>query len=131
MLRREKALARAVLGEGGRCWFVTPTFEAATDSLREIPEAPGLRLGRAFVATHDDAEVTIWTARVAWRAGAFAPTLRAIADDRLTALWVSQATAEVLAPYAGGVDIIAASPERRAALASKYARWLPRTPSGL
>jgi hypothetical protein len=131
LLRREDALADDVLSEGGPCWLVVPTFEWTAEAYREIPAAPGLRLQRSAGAVHEGADVTIWSARVAWRAGGFDPLLRAIADGDVSALWVSQSTGEVLAPCDGGVDVVAASPDRRAALASKFAPWLPRTPSSL
>ncbi len=133
VLRREEALAADVLREDGPCWLVVPVCErpAPAEEHRELPEAPGLRLRRAMTGSVEGTDVTVWAARVTWRTGAFDAILRAIADDRLRALWASRTSPEAFAPYDGGVDVIAATPARRRALATKYAPWLPRTPGGM
>jgi hypothetical protein len=54
--------------------------------------------------------------------------LRAVADDRVRALWVSEVTGEVFAPYDGGADLIVMSGERAELLRGTFASWLsPRT----
>src|SRR5512134_1757334 len=98
VLARANRAGTAVLGEGSRCWLVVPEYELEANN--RVPELPEARLAPAMTVhdPDDDAEVTFWAAEVTWHAGAFDDVLRAIADDRRWALWVTMETSEVFAP---------------------------------
>lgn len=135
ILRRHAALTKELFSAGSDCWFVTVTFERATSDHLTLPELPGLTLERVIQTSCPDPvvadDVTIWAASVTWDRDRFEEARRAIVDDQLKALWVAEASAEVFAPYDGGVDLVLATASRRETLATRYRHWLPGTPSGL
>jgi hypothetical protein len=135
-LRRQAALGDEVLGTGNPCWIVVPEYRIGSEASVEFPEIPATTLGRGLVFSDDDPDdppmmMTAWVAEVAWSPASSLTTRRAIIDDKFRALWVSKTTAEVFAPYDGGVDVIVATSTRRDELVAKYASWLSPHPTGM
>ncbi|WP_052600364.1 hypothetical protein [Aureispira sp. CCB-QB1] len=57
--------------------------------------------------------------------------LKAIADDEIRAMFVCPSKGYIIAPYDGGVDIIANSTEKRDELKTEYKDWLSKREDGL
>lgn len=66
-----------------------------------------------------------------WESGKRDGVLKAIADDEVRAMFVSQSKKCVIAPYDGGVDVIVDSTEKRDRLKSKYKDWLSDREDGM
>jgi hypothetical protein len=133
VLARANAAGTAVLGEGSRCWVVVPEYEL--ESNNSVPELGGVELRPAITVRDPDGsdaeEITFWAAEVDWHSGRFDEMLRAIADDRRWALWVTQESADVFAPYDGGADLIASSDARSSSLREEMRPWLSQRGDGL
>lgn len=130
VVHRQVCVAAAVLGDNRPAWLIVPSYEAGGQQSMRLDEAPGLALTRVGDLVVDDDAHTFWAVLVPWEPQVFEPALRAIADDRLRALWASE-DGEIFAPYDGGVDVIARSPGRRAELALQFSPWCSRHPLGL
>ena len=66
-----------------------------------------------------------------WQNGWLDYVFKAIADDEIRALMVNMEARRVIAPYDGGVDIIAANRIERDTLKKRYSDWLSAHPKGL
>jgi hypothetical protein len=67
-----------------------------------------------------------------WAPGALDELLRLAADQQIGGVIIAPLDlAWLYHPYAGGVDIILATPDARDALSARYADWRSRHPSGL
>lgn len=66
-----------------------------------------------------------------WKNGNRDEILKAIADDEIRAMFVSPSKKCVIAPYNGGVDVIANSTENRDVLKAKYKDWLSDRENGM
>jgi len=67
----------------------------------------------------------------AWRNGSLDPLLLRIADDEQRALIMPADLRWLLAPYDGGMDVVAATTKIRDDLKARHADWLSAHPSGL
>jgi hypothetical protein len=138
LLARHHAVLGHVLGEGMPCTIIT------TDSWSDPgdPEPPGGH-GTLF-ATIDAAEVEPGSAdpgarllrffarEATWRSGAHDELLVAVADDRVRrVIFVADAAAALVAPYDGGIDMIAPDPATRDTWAQRFAAWRSPRPDGL
>lgn len=137
LLTRSKAVAAEVLGIGEQAWLLVPRYlpESGADSgplELDCFAKPLPLLARFESGSAEEAEVIgIFGLRVEWRSSDFDELLRAVADDRERATFVSCATGEVVAPYDGGVDLILTNQSRRDALRDRYRDWLSTHPQGL
>jgi hypothetical protein len=135
LLARHQALADELLGSGGRCWLLTPTWEPAPiGSRRQLAGCFGPREFECVGGEYDpetEIHAAYWALESSWQAAREREVLVAVANDEQRALWLADATHEIYAPYDGGADLILASPARRATLANRYAHWLSRRPDGL
>jgi len=66
-----------------------------------------------------------------WQTNKKNEILRAIADDRIMAIFVCPSNRRIIAPYDGGVDIILESTEKRDEMKLKYKDWLSKREDGL
>ena len=66
-----------------------------------------------------------------WKNGERDEILKAIADDKIRAMFVSPTSKCVIAPYDGGVDVIVGSTEKRDNLKAKYKKWLSFRKDGM
>lgn len=66
-----------------------------------------------------------------WKNGKRDEILKAIADDEISAMFVSPSKKCVIAPYDGGVDVIVDSTEKRDKLKDKYRDWLSYREDGM
>jgi hypothetical protein len=136
ILRRQRLIAAAVLGDGA-CYAVTGHYlPCALGTGHEIPELPGHRFvcelhGRFDDALDDGGDVSFLVTTLRWDPAGMRDLLLAIANDEVRVLWIAIATGEVFAPYDGGGDCILATRERRDELRARHAGWLSALPSGL
>jgi hypothetical protein len=141
ILRRQNSLCSDLIGDGNACVIVFCSFGEEEQLPAEVRAA--LRgLEAIFLTTISAAEWSgevdlageypLMMAELAWRPGAIDAVLLAVADDVLaTPLLVGMERGCVVAPYDGGVDIIADSEQVRDQLKARYASWLSRHPAGL
>lgn len=74
----------------------------------------------------------LYADRHPWRHGCFDELLRAVADDALAGVFVTDTGLQrVHHPYDGGADVILTTPAERDLLRAKHADWLSSRPSGL
>lgn len=66
-----------------------------------------------------------------WKNGKRDEILKAIADDEISAMFVSPSKKCVIAPYDGGVDVIVDSTEKRDKMKDKYREWLSDREDGM
>ncbi|MBA3394192.1 MAG: hypothetical protein H0T89_16205 [Deltaproteobacteria bacterium] len=72
-----------------------------------------------------EAPIQVAAASATWPHSGFESMVEAIANDEYRAIWVSQVSGEVFAPYDRGVDLIATEATgRRGALRSALGDWL-------
>jgi len=76
-------------------------------------------------------EISYWASDATWDPVVERPTLVAVAEDRLRALWLNTVSKEVYAPYDGGADLILSTAERRDLLKQEFAGWLSARPDSL
>jgi hypothetical protein len=141
ILHRQNSLCSDVIGDGNACVVVRCSF-GGEEQLPEDVQAVLRGLEPVFLTMLAAAEWSgepdlpgefpLMMAELAWRPGALDPVLLAVADDALEALLlVSVQRGCVVAPYDGGVDVIAESEAQRDQLKARYASWLSRHPAGL
>ena len=141
ILRRQNTLCSEVIGDGNACAIVFYDFGEEA-RLPEDVRAALRGLGPVFLAMVSASEVSgepeldgeypLLMAELAWRPGVIDAILLAVADDVLeTPLLVGVERGCIVAPYDGGVDVIARSEELRDQLKARYASWLSRHPAGL
>jgi hypothetical protein len=93
---------------------------------------PSARFWRSVQREVDEPVTTLWADTSFGGLDALEPMLLAIADDRAGPVVITSSSPEWLYhPYDGGADVIAATGDQENALRTRYADWLPRTPSGL
>ena len=74
----------------------------------------------------------LFAARHRWRHGCLDEVLRAIADDEVSGVLITDTgMRRVHHPYDGGADVLLTTPEERDRMRDRYADWLSRHPSGL
>lgn len=78
-----------------------------------------------------DSWVHLFARVSAWRNGSLDPLLLRIADDEQRALIMPADLRWLLAPYDGGMDVVAATTKIRDDLKARHADWLSAHPSGL
>jgi hypothetical protein len=135
ILLRQNILADEVLGAEASSWLVC---------CRAVGGGPErhMRPYRSLIARYNmtkvwsftadaDLRFSAYAARVTWRAGTFDDVLLQIADDEVSALWVSETTGAVFAPYDGGIDCILASPAEMQGMKAQHRAWLSQYPGGL
>ncbi|MFL9656562.1 hypothetical protein ACJ7VE_22920 [Streptomyces sp. PB17] len=67
-----------------------------------------------------------------WRNGCVDALLRAVADEALVEVFVTDTELRrIHAPYDGGADVVLATPGERDRLRGRHVDWLSSTPSGL
>lgn len=137
LLDRQNEVIGAVLGDGAACQLVFGYFGEEQRMPAELL-AFLRRLHPVFLATLEGAEAglvedfPLLTAPITWRANRMDVVLRAIAADVLeTPLIVALEHPSIVAPYDGGVDLIARDRDTRESLEARYAAWRSTHPSGL
>jgi hypothetical protein len=133
--KRQVTTAKALFEDDAPVWLVTWRYRAQgqTTDLPEPSEMIGVPLVEAGVLAVDaeDEIVAVLVARLRWSASTSASLRRAIADDAERAMWMHELTAEVFAPYDGGVDLIFSSVQRRDEHRERFSAWLSAHPDGL
>ena len=79
----------------------------------------------------DEMYFDIYVKTEKWKNGNRNEILKAIADDKIRAMFISSADKCVIAPYDGGVDVIVNSTENRDRLKAKYKDWLSEREDGM
>jgi hypothetical protein len=134
LLRRHKAVATELLGEGRRCFLAVRDDpgerESWTPACLALPFSSAMDVP-ANELTGEDACV-IQVSEGVWTLGAYEPIVRDIAEDRgPRVLWLAPETGGVYAPYDGGADFILPDRAQRDALAVRYRDWAGTGPGGL
>lgn len=135
LLDRQEKLASELLSPNTPCIAVVPHYDPLPlGSRHELAQFPGVAFScqlRGKLDPDDSHDVFFLVAEIPWDFTAMKPALLAVADEDLRALWANRDTGEVFAPYAGGVDVILATFERRYALNMQYSHWLSPRADGL
>lgn len=151
LLRRHLTVFADLVGEPAELFLVTGEYDVADSS----PPAPwsftadGVLHGLPFtllppVALHTlpanphaldahqigDIYRSVCT-RLQWTAATGEQFVRAIAEEHLPAFFVSVASGYILAPYAGGLDIIFPEEAARTHFRDQHPRWLSPRADGL
>jgi hypothetical protein len=137
ILHRQNRIADIVLGPESVCWIVAcfPTDVSDTDTwmmpFRSLRSR--FTMVRQWTISIEEDEMTfdVYAAPVRWRSGGADRELTEIADDKVRALWISEATGAILAPYDGGVDCIMPTPAQTVSLRGEFSSWLSPHPRGL
>jgi len=132
---RQATTAKALFENDAPVWLVTWRYHPPPGAV-ELAQ-PGEKIGVPLVVAgilagdEEDATIAVLVGRLRWNASTSASLRRAIADDEGRAMWVHERTAEVFAPYDGGVDLIFSSVERRDEHRQRFSAWLSAHPDGL
>lgn len=136
VLERQNAIAEDILGAGGDCWLVTSIMAKAGRQrwlrpTRALLQRFEMRRQWSFVYDSEQPAEFVYATRLKWVSGAFDEALAEIADDKLEALWMSEHTGAIFAPYDGGVDCIMPNPVAMEDLRHRHRAWLSAHPEGL
>ncbi|WP_121717378.1 hypothetical protein [Streptomyces sp. E5N91] len=117
-------------------WSWTPDGPAVFPVTR-----PGLRLGGVRWWTESDEDdpdpafhthTRFYAKRRSWRHGCVDALLRAVADEALVEVFVTDTgLRRIHHPYDGGADVILATPGERDRLRGRHTDWLSGHPSGM
>jgi hypothetical protein len=134
--QRQVASAQALFEDDAPVWLVTWRYGSLSGAMNDVAplgEKMGLPLVEAcaLAVDEEDQTIAVLVAALRWSPSSSAPLRRAIANDEERAMWVHARTAEVFAPYDGGVDLIFSSVERRDQHRSRFSAWLSSRPDGL
>ncbi len=136
VLRRARATASEVLPTGTAVWIAAtgPFNESAPSELR-LPQAPSM-LFKRVKPPYDhqllEDQVVAYATQTTWPHPDFDSLINAIAKDELRLVWLSSVTAEIFAPYDGGIDLILQSRTRMETLRQRFpADWFPGREDGL
>jgi hypothetical protein len=131
--RRAWAAASEVLLTSSPVWLVTCLFGTDPDHSR-LDEVPSLVFDRAGRYEHAliDEPLVAYAAQTTWPHDGFDQLIDAIAGDAVRAVWFSQASGEVFAPYDGGIDLVVESPKRAETLRRVFpSDWFSKRADGL
>ncbi|MGH4033857.1 DUF3885 domain-containing protein [Actinomycetota bacterium Odt1-20B] len=117
-------------------WASTPAGAAGHASARESLHPGGVRWWTEADESDPDPEFHTYTRLYAdrrpWRRGCADGLLRAVADDTLARVFVTDTgLRRIHHPYDGGADVILATPGERDRLRERYRGWLSGRPDGL
>ncbi|MEU6506961.1 hypothetical protein [Streptomyces sp. NPDC046942] len=74
----------------------------------------------------------LYADRRPWRYGCLDDLLRAVADETLVEVFITDTELRrIHHPYDGGADVILATPAERDRLRERHTDWLPSGPAGL
>ena len=124
ILARAAAAAAALLADGP-VWLVHCRFEDGfvPPGVDAIPASP-FELAGQYKDGRFEGTLTAYAAQTTWPHADFASIMEQIADDRARAVWFAARTGEAFAPYDGGFDLIAATPQRARDLQRRFpADW--------
>lgn len=117
-------------------WSETPTGPAGYPEPRQTLHPDGVRWWTGLDDEDPDPEFHIHTRLYAdrrpWRHGCADELLRAVADDTLAQVFLTDTQLRrIHHPYDGGADVILATPAERDRLRGEHTDWLPSHPAGL
>jgi hypothetical protein len=138
LLHRHNRVATDLLGDGGHCVVVVPSYGPGFVAELRLRDRLGLRL-LALVRDDfpesgepEDQALDLYAAPAAWAPGAFDDVLRWRASDETgPIMFVARETGRAYAPYDGGADLFFPSSAERDEARRRYRAWLSRNPSGL
>ncbi|WP_405973797.1 hypothetical protein OG496_35340 [Streptomyces sp. NBC_00988] len=121
------------------CWSDTPTGPAHHPEPRRTLHPGGVHWWTE--SDEDDADpefpefhthTRLYADRRPWQHGCVDGLLRAVADDTLAEVFVTDTGLQrIHHPYDGGADVILTTPAERDRLRAKHTGWLSSQPSGL
>ncbi|MEU9308742.1 hypothetical protein [Streptomyces sp. NPDC048256] len=117
-------------------WSITSMGPARFPEPRQTLHADGIRWWTEPDEDDPDPEnhtyTRLYADRRPWQHGCIDGLLRAVADDRLTEVFITDTTLQrIHHPYDGGADVILTTPAERDRLRDKHIDWLSSHPSGL
>ncbi|MCJ1677791.1 hypothetical protein MTF65_10645 [Streptomyces sp. APSN-46.1] len=127
---------------GGEVYVVTIDWSNPADSAAEPPEWTVLRnalhpAGTLWTTLDDASDPDpdnpwyFYADRRPWVRGCLDPLLRAVADDAVSGVFVTNPDlTRIHHPYDGGADVILPTPEERDRLRARHTAWLSAHPSG-
>ncbi|MBD3319441.1 hypothetical protein GF342_06060 [Candidatus Woesearchaeota archaeon] len=130
IIERYNAVADAILGDKGDCWFVYAVDKDLLPKKIVLPDIKKqLTCDFEVLADPDDEEsvMSFCTTSVKWKAGGFDALLREVADDEVGPLYfVNKKTRRIFAPYDGGADLFCKTKTERDKFAKQFKSWLPK-----
>lgn len=144
MLDRQNKIITDIIGENSKIIIVTGDFyyegfielHPITDSqsIKEISfiSLDYIDLYKISPAEYEQGQVyrPIISEQI-WQANKFNNLLKELADEKLSAFFVSLENKSIIAPYDGGIDIILKNSEAKNNYKEKYKDWLSTRPDGL
>ncbi|MGW6056496.1 DUF3885 domain-containing protein [Streptomyces sp. NPDC055189] len=117
-------------------WSDTPTGPACFSTHRETLHPDGVRWWTVSEQDDPDPEfhthTRLYADRRPWERGCLDDLLRAVADERLVEVFVTDTELRrIHHPYDGGADVILTTSEERDRLRDRHAAWLSGHPAGL
>lgn len=135
LLFRQNTLMTALFGESSLVWIVIGYYGGDDQSIfADIAKQPllGEFVWIVLDGVPDDEQVfKAAFAPMTWRTHGYDALLRAVADDELRVFFVSFEKSLIIAPYDGGVDIIAQDETARDHHKQTYQAWLSPRADGL
>jgi hypothetical protein len=138
ILDRQNIIAAEVLGNETSCWMIGHLYASDGDANeddawrrehRQHFQRNKMKRIQRLPDPHDpDVTYDIFATKAVWRRGVFDETLRAIANDEVRVMWMSDVTGAIFAPYDGGMDLILASTDHIRALKLSHSDWLSPHP---
>lgn len=138
ILERQNTLIDRLVGEGTPYTLLFTQYGGSDMHASSYTRFVDDRLTLLFSLSGDDCtpepyfswrphgEVRLYARQQRWVRGSEDALLAAVADDEIAGLLLFSPARDVLvAPYDGGVTVIAASPSQRAALRREFSAWLP------
>jgi hypothetical protein len=132
LLRRQNALFLKLIGNNTEvvlCQF-RYRYDDTVMSYNKIPDLVGFSLVDSFVS-NEDTMTDIFICITQWIEGKYDKLLREIADGESSVMFICPFNNCILAPYDGGMDIIADSTDERNKLKAKYSQWLSAREDGM
>lgn len=136
LLQRQNTVATEMLGEGAKVFLVAELWEGEKNvpafvqyALQVFDEVDLHKLDASY---YDEGQVySAAFAEVTWTYGGHDKLLRIIAGDEVRAFFVSFEKGVIVAPYDGGMDVIAKDTVMRDLYKEKYKEWLSEREDGM
>ena len=105
-------------------------YDDTIESYDKAPDLVGFSLVDSF-ASNEDTMTDIFIRITQWTEGKYNKLLREIANEESRVMFICPSKNCILAPYDGGVDIIAKTELERDRLKVKYSQWLSAREDGM
>lgn len=142
LLHRHNSIVSELAPESATLHLITTNWSAAPEPNGPVAAIAALGLSTEFwrsIRMHDLGDAAeyssfwhLYASPITWHANSMDSVFRLAADDRITNLMMlDTASAWLVHPYDGGIDVILESSQERDGLARKYESWLSPREDGL